>query len=100
MDALKFIDIANRSPDKYRVKHTDPSVSTMARQLWPRHNCRDELCGCSLMCRATPGEMVFDNTVTVEGLTGGKAYEFHVAAVNEVGQSEYARTKEAIRPPS
>ena len=44
--------------------------------------------------------MVTDNKVTVKGLTGGKPYEFRVAAVNEVGQGEYAQTKEACIPPS
>ena len=50
------------------------------------------------MCRATPGELVSDNKVTVKGLTEGKPYEFRVAAVNEAGPSEYAQTKEAIKP--
>jgi len=52
--------------------------------------------GC--VCRATPGELVSDNKVTVKGLTEGKPYEFRVAAVNEAGPSEYAQTKEAIKP--
>jgi len=52
------------------------------------------------MCRATPGEMVTDNKVTVDGLTGGTSYEFRVAAVNEIGHGEYAQTKEACTPPS
>jgi len=51
-----------------------------------------------LLCRATPGEMVTDNKVTVEGLTGGKSYEFRVAAVNQMGRGEYA--KEACTLPS
>ena len=50
------------------------------------------------MCRATPGEMVPDNKVTVKGLTEGKPYEFRVAAVNDAGPGEYAETKEAIKP--
>ena len=50
------------------------------------------------MRRATPGEMVSDNKVTVKGLTEGKPYEFRVAAVNEAGPGEYAETKEAIKP--
>jgi len=53
-----------------------------------------------LLCRATPGETATGNKVTVEGLTGGKQYEFRVAAVNEVGHGEYAQTKEACIPPS
>jgi len=53
-----------------------------------------------LLCRATPGEMVTDNKVTVEGLTGGKPHEFRVAAVNEVGHGDYTQTKEACIPPS
>ena len=53
-----------------------------------------------MLCRATPGEMVTDNKVTVDGLTGGTSYEFRVAAVNEIGHGEYAQTKEACRPPS
>ena len=48
--------------------------------------------------RATPGEMVSDNKVTVKGLTEGKPYEFRVAAVNEAGPGAYAETKEAIKP--
>jgi len=52
------------------------------------------------MCRATPGEMVTDNKVTVDGLTGGKQYEFRVAAVNEIGRGEYVQTKEGCTPPS
>jgi len=47
-----------------------------------------------LLYSATPGEMVTDNKVTVDGLTGGTSYEFRVAAVNEVGVGEYAQTKE------
>ena len=50
------------------------------------------------MSRATPGELVSDNKVTVKGLTEGKPYEFRVAAVNEAGPGEYAETKEAIKP--
>jgi len=61
---------------------------------------RDEWWGCSLLCRATPGEMVTDNKVTVDGLTGGTSYEFRVAAVNEIGRGDYSQTKEACRPPS
>jgi len=53
-----------------------------------------------LLCRATPGEMVTDNKVTVDGLTGGTSYEFRVAAVNQIGHGEYAQTKEACTPPS
>ena len=54
----------------------------------------------ALLCRdrATPGEMVSDNKVTVKGLTEGKPYEFRVAAVNEAGPGQYAETKEAIKP--
>ena len=53
-----------------------------------------------MLCRATPGEMVTDNKVTVEGLTGGTSYAFRVAAVNEIGHSEFAQTKEPCTPPS
>lgn len=55
---------------------------------------------CARVCvsRATPGELVSDNKVTVKGLTEGKPYEFRVAAVNEAGPGEYAETKEAIKP--
>jgi len=55
----------------------------------------EDVCRCD---RATPGEMVSDNKVTVKGLTEGKPYEFRVAAVNEAGPGEYAQTKEAIKP--
>ena len=41
-----------------------------------------------------------DNKVTVEGLTGGKSYEFRVAAVNEISHGEYVQTKEACIAPS
>jgi len=44
--------------------------------------------------------MVPDNKVTVKGLSKEKQYEFRVAAVNEVGQGEYAQTKELCTPPS
>ena len=47
-----------------------------------------------MLCRATSGEMVTGNKVTVDGLTEGKPYDFRVAAVNEVGVGEYAQTKE------
>jgi len=40
--------------------------------------------------------MVPDNTVTVDGLTQGKSYEFRVAAVNEAGIGEYTQTREPI----
>jgi len=50
------------------------------------------------VCRATPGELVPDNKVTVKGLTEGKPYEFRVAAVNEAGPGQYAETKEPIKP--
>jgi len=56
------------------------------------------LTDCVFSVRATPGEMVPDNKVTVKGLTEGKPYEFRVAAVNEAGPGEYAETKEAIKP--
>jgi len=64
------------------------------------YGSRDEWWGCSLLCRATPGEMVTDNNVTVEGLTGGTSYDFRVAAVNEIGHGEFAQTKEPCTPPS
>jgi len=53
-----------------------------------------------LLCRATAGEMVPDNKVTLKGLAKDKQYEFRVAAVNEVGQGQYAETKEPCTPPS
>ena len=53
---------------------------------------------CCHCVRATPGELVPDNKVTVKGLTEGKPYEFRVAAVNEAGPGQYAETKEPIKP--
>jgi len=51
------------------------------------------------MCRATSEDTVPENSVTVGrhcvtiiGLTAGKKYEIRVAAVNEIGQGEFAQT--------